>query len=71
MLTWIATMVESMYIEFPANASHEEFLENKNSAYKVRIAERSWLPVVEHEVALVDMLYDNNWYNVHNTHLTV
>lgn len=61
----------SFYLVLPANASPEEFPDNKNSTYKVRLAERLRLEGSKWECALVDMFYDNNWHNVKNASLTI
>ena len=60
-----------MFLVLPANASPKEFPNNKNSSYKVRLAERLKLEGSKWECALVDMFYSNNWHNVTQGVLTV
>jgi hypothetical protein len=61
----------SFYLVLPANASGEEFPENKNSSYKVRLSERLRLDGALWECALVDLFYTNNWNNIVDGHMTV
>ena len=54
----------SIHVSLPSNASHEEFTENTNGWYKVRLARRLRLPEGRWEVGLVDMHFSNTWHNV-------
>ena len=54
----------SIHVSLPSNASHEEFTENTNGFYKVRLFRRLRSPKKEWEVGLVDMHFNNTWHNV-------
>ena len=61
----------SIYLHLPANASGDEFPENTNSSFKVRLANRLRLDGSKWEVAMLDLMYPNNWHNVTEGVLTV
>jgi hypothetical protein len=61
----------SIYLHLPANASANEFPENTNSSFKIRLANRLRLDGSKWEVALLDMMYPNNWHNVTQGVITV
>jgi hypothetical protein len=61
----------SIYLHLPANASGNEFPENTNSSFKIRLANRLRLDGSKWEVALLDLMYPNNWHNVTQGVITV
>ena len=54
----------SSHVSLPSNAFHEEFAENTNGWYKVRLARRLQLPEGKWEVGFVDMHFSHTWHNV-------
>jgi hypothetical protein len=61
----------SIYLHLPANASGNEFPENTNSSFKIRLANRLRLDGSKWEVALLDLMYTNNWHNVTEGVITI
>ena len=54
----------SMLITLPSNSSGEEFPDNNNSEFTVRLYKYLVINGGKWEVALLDMTYSNNWKNV-------
>jgi hypothetical protein len=61
----------SIYLHLPANASGNEFPENTNSSFKIRLANRLRLDGSQWEVALLDIMYTNKWHNATEGVITV
>ena len=61
----------SRYLVLPANASHDVHPENSNNNYKIKLPERLLMQNGSWEVALHAITYPNNWYNVHDSYITL
>ena len=55
---------DSFQITLPSNASHKLFPANKPNSYRVQLQKTLHLEPNQWEVAMVDIQFPNNWYNL-------